>query len=93
VGGSAFSNGSTRTSPRCAGGAEIIVASFRGGDWEVLQYMTQIAHDTDAGADVVVGSPHFSLPIEVYKGKQIFYGLGSFRSIPAMAESMATGSA
>ena len=55
--------------------------------------MTQIAHDTDAGADVVVGSPHFSLPIEVYKGKQIFYGLGSFRSIPAMAESMATGSA
>jgi len=61
--------------------AEIVVASFHWGlHREVLQYMTQIAHRAiDAGADIVVGhGPHFSLPIEVYKGKPIFYGLGSF---------------
>jgi hypothetical protein len=60
---------------------EIVVASFHWGlNREVLQYMTQIAHRAiDAGADIVVGhGPHFSLPIEVYKGKPIFYGLGSF---------------
>ena len=28
---------------------------------------------------MVIGhGPHFSLPIEVYKGKPVFYGLGSF---------------
>ena len=33
----------------------------------------------DAGADVVIGhGPHYSLPIEVYRGRSIFYGLGSF---------------
>jgi poly-gamma-glutamate synthesis protein (capsule biosynthesis protein) len=42
--------------------------------------MTEIAHRAvDAGAGMVVGhGPHFSLPIEVYRGKPIFYGLGSF---------------
>jgi poly-gamma-glutamate synthesis protein (capsule biosynthesis protein) len=42
--------------------------------------MTQIAHAAiDAGADIVVGhGPHYSLPVELYKGKPIFYGLGSF---------------
>ncbi len=42
--------------------------------------MTEIAHRAiDAGADLVIGhGPHFSLPIEVYKEKPIFYGLGSF---------------
>jgi poly-gamma-glutamate synthesis protein (capsule biosynthesis protein) len=42
--------------------------------------MTEIAHAAiDAGADIVVGhGPHFSLPVEIYKGKPIFYGLGSF---------------
>ena len=42
--------------------------------------MTEIAHRAiDAGADLVVGhGPHYSLPIEVYKDKPIFYGLGSF---------------
>src|ERR671929_61116 len=45
-----------------------------------LQYMTDIAHAAiDAGADLVIGhGPHSSLPVEVYKGKPIFYGLGSF---------------
>jgi poly-gamma-glutamate capsule biosynthesis protein CapA/YwtB (metallophosphatase superfamily) len=42
--------------------------------------MTEIGHAAiDAGADLVIGhGPHYSLPVEVYKGKPIFYGLGSF---------------
>ena len=47
---------------------------------DVLQYMIDIAHAAiDAGADVVIGhGPHYSLPVEIYNGKPIFYGLGSF---------------
>jgi poly-gamma-glutamate synthesis protein (capsule biosynthesis protein) len=63
------------------GQAEVVLASFHWGlHKEVLQYMTEIAHRAiDAGADLVIGhGPHFSLPVEVYKGKPIFYGLGSF---------------
>jgi poly-gamma-glutamate synthesis protein (capsule biosynthesis protein) len=42
--------------------------------------MHEIAHAAiDAGADIVIGhGPHYSLPVEVYQGKPIFYGLGSF---------------
>jgi poly-gamma-glutamate capsule biosynthesis protein CapA/YwtB (metallophosphatase superfamily) len=61
--------------------AEIVVASFHWGlHEEVLHYMSEIAHRAiDAGASMVIGhGPHFSLPIEVYRGKPIFYGLGSF---------------
>jgi poly-gamma-glutamate capsule biosynthesis protein CapA/YwtB (metallophosphatase superfamily) len=61
--------------------AEFVVASFHWGlHREVLHYMTEIAHRAiDAGADIVIGhGPHYSLPIAVYKGKPIFYGLGSF---------------
>jgi poly-gamma-glutamate capsule biosynthesis protein CapA/YwtB (metallophosphatase superfamily) len=61
--------------------ADIVVASFHWGlGREVLQYMTEIGHAAiDAGADLVIGhGPHFSLPVEVYNGKPIFYGLGSF---------------
>jgi poly-gamma-glutamate synthesis protein (capsule biosynthesis protein) len=63
------------------GQAEVVVASFHWGlHRDVLQYMTEIAYRAiDAGADLVIGhGPHFSLPVEVYKGKPIFYGLGSF---------------
>lgn len=62
-------------------GADIVVASCHWGlGQEVLDYMTEIAHVAiDAGADVVIGhGPHYSLPVEAYKGKPIFYGLGSF---------------
>jgi poly-gamma-glutamate synthesis protein (capsule biosynthesis protein) len=47
---------------------------------EVLEYLTDIAHAAiDAGADLVIGhGPHYCLPIEVYKGRPIYYGLGSF---------------
>jgi hypothetical protein len=61
--------------------ADVVVASFHWGlSREVLQYMKEIGHAAiDAGADLVVGhGPHFSLPIEIYRGKPIFYGLGSF---------------
>jgi poly-gamma-glutamate synthesis protein (capsule biosynthesis protein) len=61
--------------------ADIVVASCHWGvGREVLQYMTEIGHTAiDAGADLVIGhGPHYSLPVEVYRGKPIFYGLGSF---------------
>ncbi len=61
--------------------ADIVVASCHWGlHQDVLDYMPEIAHAAiDAGADVVVGhGPHFSLPVEIYKGKPVFYGLGSF---------------
>ena len=60
--------------------ADIVVASCHWGlGREPLQYMTEIAHAAvDAGADVVMGhGPHYSLPVEVYKGRPIFYGLGN----------------
>jgi poly-gamma-glutamate synthesis protein (capsule biosynthesis protein) len=60
---------------------DIVVASHHWGlHQDLLQYMSEIAHAAiDAGADVVIGhGPHYSLPVEVYKGRPIFYGLGSF---------------
>jgi poly-gamma-glutamate synthesis protein (capsule biosynthesis protein) len=60
---------------------DVVVASHHWGLHEdVLQYMTEIAHAAiDAGADIVVGhGPHYSLPVELYRDKPIFYGLGSF---------------
>jgi poly-gamma-glutamate capsule biosynthesis protein CapA/YwtB (metallophosphatase superfamily) len=57
---------------------DVLVASCHWGlGHEVLQYMTEIAHGAiDAGADIVVGhGPHYCLPIEVYKGKPVFYSL------------------
>jgi len=62
------------------GQCDVLVASCHWGlHEEVLQYMTEIAHAAiDAGADAVVGhGPHYSLPAEAYKGKPVFYGLGS----------------
>jgi poly-gamma-glutamate capsule biosynthesis protein CapA/YwtB (metallophosphatase superfamily) len=61
--------------------ADIVVASCHWGlGEEVLDYMTEIAHAAiEAGADIVIGhGPHYSLPVEVYRGKPVFYGLGSF---------------
>ncbi len=60
---------------------DILVASCHWGlHQDVLEYMPEIAHAAiDAGADVVFGhGPHYSLPVEVYKGKPVYYGLGSF---------------
>jgi poly-gamma-glutamate synthesis protein (capsule biosynthesis protein) len=58
-----------------------VVASCHWGLWkDVLEYMTEIAHAAiDAGADVVMGhGPHDSLAVELYQGKPIYYGIGSF---------------
>jgi len=63
------------------GQADIVVASCHWGlGKDVLEYMREIAHAAiDAGADIVIGhGPHYSLAVEVYRGKPIFYGLGSF---------------
>jgi poly-gamma-glutamate capsule biosynthesis protein CapA/YwtB (metallophosphatase superfamily) len=57
---------------------DVVVASCHWGlNRDPLQYMTDIAHAAiDAGADVVMGhGPHYALPVEIYKGKPIFYGL------------------
>src|SRR5258708_15797264 len=62
-------------------GVDALVASCHWGlGKEVLQYMKEIAHAAiDAGADIVVGhGPHYALAVEVYRGRPIFYGLGSF---------------
>jgi poly-gamma-glutamate capsule biosynthesis protein CapA/YwtB (metallophosphatase superfamily) len=61
--------------------ADIVVASCHWGlGEEVLDYMHEIARAAiDAGADIVIGhGPHYSLPVEIYHGKPVFYGLGSF---------------
>lgn len=60
---------------------DIVVASHHWGLFEdVLQYMRDAAHAAiEAGADIVIGhGPHYSLPVEVYRGKPIYYGVGSF---------------
>jgi poly-gamma-glutamate capsule biosynthesis protein CapA/YwtB (metallophosphatase superfamily) len=59
---------------------DIVIASCHWGlDQTVLEYMREIAHAAiDAGADIVIGhGPHYSLPVESYRGKPIYYGLGS----------------
>ena len=61
--------------------ADIVVASCHWGLWcDVLQYMTDIGH-----------GPHFSLPVEIYKGKPIFYGLGSFSFHTGHHDGVAVG--
>ncbi len=58
----------------------VIVSHHWGLDHEVLAYQVEIAHTAiDAGADLVMGhGPHMPLGIEIYNGKPIFYGVGSF---------------
>jgi poly-gamma-glutamate capsule biosynthesis protein CapA/YwtB (metallophosphatase superfamily) len=61
--------------------ADVVVASHHWGlADQVLEYQVEIAHAAvDAGADVVVGhGPHHACAIELYRGRPIFYGLGSF---------------
>lgn len=47
---------------------------------EPSQFLEEFAHKCiDMGADAVIGhGPHLLRPIEVYKGKPIFYSLGDF---------------
>lgn len=61
--------------------SDVVIASFHWGTGaEIHQYMSEIAHAAiDGGADAVIGhGPHdHLLPIEVYQGKPIFYGMGA----------------
>src|SRR5881409_379179 len=61
--------------------ADIVVASHHWGlSADVLDYQVEIAHAAiDAGADGVMGhGPHYACAVEMYRGKPVFYGLGSF---------------
>jgi poly-gamma-glutamate capsule biosynthesis protein CapA/YwtB (metallophosphatase superfamily) len=61
--------------------ADVVVASHHWGLGEdVLDYQVEIAHAAiDTGADVVMGhGPHHACAVEMYRGKPVFYGLGSF---------------
>ena len=61
--------------------ADIVVSSHHMGHrGEILDFQIEIAHAAiDAGADVVMAhAEHYPLGIEIYKGKPIYYGLGSF---------------
>jgi poly-gamma-glutamate synthesis protein (capsule biosynthesis protein) len=59
---------------------DIVVASCHWGlGRDPLAYMREIAHAAiEAGADLVIGhGPHELLPIEIYRGRPICYGLGN----------------
>lgn len=64
--------------------ADIVAVSMHWGihftEAEIAEYQFEYAHDAiDAGADVILGHhAHILKPIEVYKGKVIFYSLGNF---------------
>jgi poly-gamma-glutamate synthesis protein (capsule biosynthesis protein) len=61
--------------------ADIVVASCHWGlGKDTLAYMRDIGRAAiDAGANIVIGhGPHYSLAVEVHRGRPIFYGLGSF---------------
>ncbi|RPI42114.1 MAG: CapA family protein [Betaproteobacteria bacterium] len=60
---------------------DIVVSSHHMGHrGDILDFQVEIAHAAiDSGADVVMAhAEHYPLGIEVYKGKPIYYGLGSF---------------
>ncbi len=63
-------------------GSFVIVYPHWGEEYKKFVTKTQIdtAHAfIDAGADLILGShPHVIEPVEVYKGKVIFYSLGNF---------------
>lgn len=68
-----------RIRPSC----DLVIATMHAGAEYLSGYTTQqqqAAHAfIDAGADVVIGThPHVVEPLEIYKGKAIFYSLGNF---------------
>ena len=61
--------------------ADVVIASHHWGlAHKVLDYQVEMAHTAiDAGAALVMDhGPQMPLGIELYKGKPIFYGVGSF---------------
>ncbi len=68
-------------------GADVLVLSCHwgigsgiGGIGQLVGYEPTIAHAAiDAGADVIIGAhAHMTEPVEVYRGKPVFYGMGEF---------------
>lgn len=61
---------------------KVIAVPHWGEEYELEQSarQTDLAHSfIDAGADLVIGShPHVVQPVEIYRGKAIFYSLGNF---------------
>ena len=63
---------------------DVLIVSMHSGTEYVTTYpnshQTEFAHAAiDAGADMVIGHhPHVLEPLEIYKGKYIFYSLGNF---------------
>lgn len=64
--------------------ADVVVVSMHWGIHftvaEIAEYQVEYAHAAiDAGADLILGHhAHILKPIEVYRGKVIFYSLGNF---------------
>ncbi len=61
--------------------SDIVVSSHHMGHrGDILDFQVEIAHAAiDSGADVVMAhAEHYPLAVEIYKGRPIFYGLGSF---------------
>ena len=60
----------------------VIIYPHFGEEYKTLMTKSQmnLSHAfIDAGADVIIGAhPHVIEPIEIYKGKAIFYSLGNF---------------
>jgi poly-gamma-glutamate capsule biosynthesis protein CapA/YwtB (metallophosphatase superfamily) len=63
--------------------ADVVIVNFHWGE-ELAEspkaYQVAMAHlAVDSGADIVVGHhPHVPQPIEIYKGKPVFYSLGNY---------------
>lgn len=76
--------------------ADLVLVSFhahegQSGDINCLDaadFVNEAAHAwIDAGADVVIGhGPHVVRPIELYRGKPIFYSLGNFMFMPSTVD-------
>ena len=62
------------------GGSTLLTARVRSGMEEPADFVRDFAHQSiDEGADIFIGHGlQVPLGIEIYKGKPIFYGLGSF---------------
>lgn len=61
--------------------SDVVVSSHHMGHrGDILDFQQEIAHTAiDEGADVVMAhAEHYPLAVEIYKGKPIYYGLGSF---------------
>jgi gamma-polyglutamate biosynthesis protein CapA len=73
----------------------VIVMAHWGNEYAARESVWQkkIAHQLiEAGADIIIGShPHVIQPIEIYKGRVIYYSLGNFLFDQDFSEATKTG--